>query len=1028
MTFYLAVMKQINNSWEFMIDEDFNPVPLSLQLLDASSLGRDYDAFQRIKSNLDNALQAIVNEYYQGFNSSIGTFGGVINNISDSQERVKEMKSNLKASKEILLSKRSDLLQLWFRSQQYKEMIRILDLIEDFKETPSRLEVLLREKHFLTASRMLLDSIRVMEKKEMAGVGALSDLRRYLKAQQTSLHELLIEELHNHLYLKSSYCDSRWVQYTIDQITLPSPPMEWDMTTKETRKANYMTNVRNKKNLQVNTSTPSNVPFSPKSPKAVFTTMNLNDEDDMIKENLDINPETDSFYYMEILLESLAVLGKLPQVLEKITQRIPVELYQLVDKTVAEVEARYVDIIKTHNTKRFDITDLYTLESSENDVQMEILKDLLWTLYSKFYAVLQGHRFALEVVERISKRPSNNKTTEESQIIKVYPFIEIWKPVQNEVRSLLREYITDDEKESVSMTTPEASMQDLIKDKKARDATKQIFRFSDVDAKSFLELDKEYENNVTKSLKQSLPEIFSKKDVDERQLSVFVVDRFANNNSNMMSAGHRLVVRPDAFNISVLFKPTLEFLEKVKTIIPNSTSESSSTDFTAFLDDFVFNVFLPQIGDKIFELFHKVTTDTEAFQEDPNYKTYSPLPVVKVSVYNKNLCGLLQTMKKNNEEFNSMIITLCTQYYVKCFEYFQAIVSKSSPSPNDAGNEMSERRASSMANQQGLSATWVQHEHVSEILYQYPYAFDDSVRTNQKRKALCDKETEIELRLKKNRQIRLSELIMDSKKLKALANMYHSLRWLVAKIWELRGQVSKANLDDRSLAKINRRWSSLNDAIGVNGGEKDDDKAVLPLTGEMEKVELRCHALHFLDLATREGNYQLDYEAYEPDPYVIELNSDIVKFDESIASCLSAREHKFIFEGLDSLMQNVLINNATFLRNLNSNGVSKMTRNILALQQNLKNIVEVPKEISLDKSRIYYELYNIGPTKMLEQIKKNEPIFTFEEYKLLLEVFYKIDPNEVISSTSNRGDGPSSNRRLYNENLLELNELMLDYI
>ncbi|CAJ0842913.1 15490_t:CDS:10 [Entrophospora sp. SA101] len=620
------------------------------------------------------------------------------------------------------------------------------------------------------------------------------------------------------------------------------------------------------------------------------------------------------------------------------------------------------------NPPRFDITDLYTLESSENDVQMEILKDLLWTLYSKFYAVLQGHRFALE-------RPSNNKTTEESQIIKVYPFIEIWKPVQNEVRSLLREYITDDEKESVSMTTPEASMQDLIKDKKARDATKQIFRFSDVDAKSFLELDKEYENNVTKSLKQSLPEIFSKKDVDERQLSVFVVDRFANNNSNMMSAGHRLVVRPDAFNISVLFKPTLEFLEKVKTIIPNS--ESSSTDFTAFLDDFVFNVFLPQIGDKIFELFHKVTTDTEAFQEDPNYKTYSPLPVVK-----------------------------------------------SSPSPNDAGNEMSERRASSMANQQGLSATWVQHEHVSEILYQYPYAFDDSVRTNQKRKALCDKETEIELRLKKNRQIRLSELIMDSKKLKALANMYHSLRWLVAKIWELRGQVSKANLDDRSLAKINRRWSSLNDAIGVNATFKQlAEQSLFTL-----RVELRCHALHFLDLATREGNYQLDYEAYEPDPYVIELNSDIVKFDESIASCLSAREHKFIFEGLDSLMQNVLINNATFLRNLNSNGVSKMTRNILALQQNLKNIVEVPKEISLDKSRIYYELYNIGPTKMLEQIKKNEPIFTFEEYKLLLEVFYKIDPNEVISSTSNRGDGPSSNRRLYNENLLELNELMLDYI
>ena len=52
----------------------------------------------------------------------------ILNNIMlDSQERVREMKAQLKSCKEILISKRSDLLQLWFRSQQYKEMIRILD-------------------------------------------------------------------------------------------------------------------------------------------------------------------------------------------------------------------------------------------------------------------------------------------------------------------------------------------------------------------------------------------------------------------------------------------------------------------------------------------------------------------------------------------------------------------------------------------------------------------------------------------------------------------------------------------------------------------------------------------------------------------------------------------------------------------------------------------------------------------------------------------------------------------------------------
>lgn len=60
-------------------------------------------------------------------------------------------------------------------------------------------------------------------------------------------------------------------------------------------------------------------------------------------------------------------------------------------------------------------------------------------------------------------------------------------------------------------------------------------------------------------------------------------------------------------------------------------------------------------------------------------------------------------------------------------------------------------------------------------------------------------------------------------------------------------------------------------------------------------------------------------------------------------------------------MEHVLVNNAIYTRNLNKNGVMKMTRNILALQQNLKNIVETPGEISLERARRYYEMFNMGP-------------------------------------------------------------------
>ena len=65
---------------------------------------------------------------------------------------------------------------------------------------------------------------------------------------------------------------------------------------------------------------------------------------------------------------------------------------------------------------------------------------------------------------------------------------------------------------------------------------------------------------------------------------------------------------------------------------------------------------------------------------------------------------------------------------------------------------------------------------------------------------------------------------------------------------------------------------------------------------------------------------------------------------------------------------------------------------------------------------------------MLNQIREQGAIFSFEEYKTMLEIMYKIDPTNEQSAPITRHDNPSSNRRLYNENLLELNELMLDYL
>jgi exocyst complex component 4 len=146
------------------------------------------------------------------------------------------------------------------------------------------------------------------------------------------------------------------------------------------------------------------------------------------------NPESDSFAYIETLLESLAVLGKLGNALDVIAQRLPGEIFSLVETTLEEVGERaeygrkgsmFIGTVpvRLQGGYTYSFGDsttvinagippmggllessclrLTALESSSKQVDHEILKDLFWTVYSKLDAVSQGLRVVFEVSNRV---------------------------------------------------------------------------------------------------------------------------------------------------------------------------------------------------------------------------------------------------------------------------------------------------------------------------------------------------------------------------------------------------------------------------------------------------------------------------------------------------------------------------------------------------------------------------------------------------------------------------------------------------
>ena len=156
---------------------------------------------------------------------------------------------------------------------------------------------------------------------------------------------------------------------------------------------------------------------------------------------------------------------------------------------------------------------------------------------------------------------------------------------------------------------------------------------------------------------------------------------------------------------------------------------------------------------------------------------------------------------------------------------------------------------------------------------------------------------------------------------------------------------------------------------------------------------------------------------------------------------------RFIFEGLSLLMDQLLISNSRYIRLANKFGLSKMQRNILALQQNLKNIGDTPLEVDFERSRKFWDVFGAGPKvrplpathspqllmrgsqqEMLDLIRNGKISYDFEDYKALLNLQCGVDQSSkdepVTAAAHNEAPlsatGGDRSRRAYNEYLIDL--------
>ncbi|KAI9805109.1 MAG: hypothetical protein M1825_000943 [Sarcosagium campestre] len=996
------VLQYIQQEWGFMTEDQCIPVQVALQLMDSSSLGRahQYDLFQQTHKHLQRALKAIVNEHHQGFNSSIGTFHKIQSSIHASQTRLRTLKHDLAHAKSSLSTTKPELKGLATSSQSYDDMLQILGQIEQLQLIPEKLEARISEKRFLTAVDILQSALRQIKKSEMDNIGALSELKVYLSNQESSLTDILIEELHSHLYLKSPYCQDRWKSYALEQSNMVE-------------------------------SDDSDTPAVLTAGRPLYRFLEAMDVATPMVEDASRNPEADSFYYLQLLIEALNKLGRLEVAVNSIEQRLPLELFRVVERTNNEVDQRHPSSLGARSQ---NLKGKVNFGPREDDTRTLIVSDLLWTLYSKFEAIAEGHRVLHDVIAGIAKRERvrNGGSLTGS-------FKELWKIYQSEIRSFLHDYLATDGDLGSHAAQSKGSGANAFH-RVQRDKTKRMFKLSNIDNKS-IEMSTEQED-LDLILKSSVPGLVSE---SRRPAGITMTDGTQHHDG--AATGHKLLIEPSVFNMSLLLPPSLSFIQRLKAIVPQGSDIVMST-LTSFLDDFLVNVFHPQLDETLVELSTECFTELDAFHEDPQWATVARKPIFKgTSTFFRlviEFCRMLDTIP-HDQAFSQLIITQMVTYHEKCSAWFKSLVSRA-----DSRNE-SETLLKTSAE---MSRSGELHDAVTKLW------------TAEQGEGAELIEREIGLLIMSNNEKPLEpvDIISDRKTIVSLCMLYSSMKWLATKIRQLRYLTDNQIDTSRhpgSKSRPNRRWTLLNSSgsrgggssssgAGSSGGgggaDEDDTDIYLPMTQEtlvsfdgvvsrFEElaadviltlhVEVRCHAILELGGVLQRKGHVLEQAVNDPDDGVLALNADLVNLDDDVTTYLRAPEHRFIFVGVGALLDTLLVANAATLRPLNGHGADRMQLNILVLQQNLKNI---ETDSSLARAARYFDLFNQGPDAVIEHAKKQSASsantdtghhhhgggegdhlpFGYDELKTLLELCYSdaLDsPRRDVALQAKRGLG-----------------------
>uniref|UniRef100_A0A672H0Y4 Exocyst complex component Sec8 n=1 Tax=Salarias fasciatus TaxID=181472 RepID=A0A672H0Y4_SALFA len=900
--------------------------------------GRLEEAFETCDRDLD---QLIV-QHYAELTTAIRTYQSITERITSSRNKIKQVKENLLSCKMLLHCKRDELRKLWIEGIEHKHVLQLLDEIESIKQVPQRLEAYMASKHYLHATDMLVTAVESLEG-PLLQVEGLGDLRLELHSKKLNIHLVLIDELHRHLYIKST---SRLGHKNKDRNMISSKGSDKEKTKKNSPMPGLDVSSLSTPRKLLDSSQFS----TPGSSSGTVSRSELNQAD-----LPEVDPEENSAEFMGILIRALAKLKKLPETIKAIMERLEPELKQIVKRSTTQ--------IADHAYQRG--------ENLAQESQPRLLLELLELLFDKFKAVAQAHSVVLAHLQQTALQRPGGAYEED---IRLYEQADVSAKIQAVLQVLLMEYL--DVKNSRSATEPSAQLSyastgsefaAFFAKKKPQRAKQSLFKFES----------SSHAISMSAYLREQRRELYSKS--GELQGGA---------DDNLIEGGEmKFVCKPGARNITVIFQPLLRFIQEIE--MNMGPGQAKQCQLRAFLTYYINDLFLNQVRTEINKEIEAVSKAADPLKILASADTMKLLgvqrPVLQSTVVVEksiqDLMSLMQDLSAYSNQFLEMVCDKLKEYKEICNTGYRGIVQ-------------SEEKLT-------ISASWSKDEDISRLLQSLPNWANMAQprQTRQKRedeedftRAAFAKESEVLTGNLGDKLIPQNEILRDVSDLKALANLHESMEWLAGRLKAFFSSLPQSSGKSAKLPQILQTLSDLS-----RGFQDIADRCLLVL-----HLEVRVHCFHYLIPLTKQGNYAIvaNVESMDYDPLVVKLNKDISAIEEAMGAALQQHKFQYIFEGLGHLISCILINGAQYFKRISESGIKKMCRNIFVLQQNLTNIT-MSREADLDFARQYYEMLYNTADELLNLVVDQGVRYTELEYINALSLLHRSQTGVGDLSTQN---------------------------